>query len=70
MTRTGRPLVGTAADAGWLDGRCDAINERACNPSGRWRTWHPGRPTADWTEYETSYRAAYKAARPTQGATA
>lgn len=59
MTRIGRPLAGTASDAAWLDGRCDAINERQCDPRGRWERWHPMRPASDWPAYLKSYVESY-----------
>jgi len=62
-----RPVTGTAASAGGLDGLVDATNGRACDPRGRWARWHSGRPEEDWSRYRDAYFAAYvvagKAAR-------
>lgn len=54
-----RPVTGTAANAGSLDGWCDGTNERVCDPEGRWRRWHTGRPVDQYEEYRSAYASSF-----------
>jgi hypothetical protein len=57
-----RPITGSAAAAGNLDGLVDGTNGRSCDPRGRFIRWHPLRPESESDAYRDAYLAAYERA--------
>lgn len=57
-----RSASGRPEDAGRLDGLCDAMNDRCCEPLSRWSRDHAGRGDAEYPPYRDGYLDGYSTA--------